>query len=106
MWRRSFTRPFNMNGQKIVFGAGCAVGVLICVGLNWLSYVSNNCDYTIDCGWTSGFPLDMYLVGGWVGVRRILWLGLFADILFAVVVGFLLGSVFRRVWSKIATPQL
>jgi hypothetical protein len=49
-----------------------------------------DCD---DCSVSFGFPLPLWVKGGFVGVSDVLWGGLLADALVAVGAGLVLGFV-------------
>ena len=71
--------------QRKPFGLGFTVGIIICSLLNYYRYLNNVCSDGIDdCGWSFGFPVDLYEKGGFVGYTKIIWFGLATDIFFAI----------------------
>jgi hypothetical protein len=93
--------------SNTAFKVGFVAAILIFIFLNYLSFVSNECSEWIDdCGWSFGFPFNLYMEGGFISFKEILWLGLIADIFIAITFSFALGLVFRFVWSKIAPRKL
>jgi nucleoside-specific outer membrane channel protein Tsx len=54
----------------------------------------------------NGYSYDFYLKNGFTDSSRILWLGLTADILVALIVSFAIGYIFRFVWSEIRARPL
>ncbi len=88
------------------FGIGVTCGLLICSFFNYYSYLHNVCSEGIDdCGWRFGFPVEFYEKGGFVGFEKIIWVGLIADICFAITLSFLIGVLFASFWSKIKTSH-
>ena len=59
-----------------------------------------------DCYETFGLPFNYLGTGGFVTRTDILWFGLIADILIAIVFGLIIGSIFKFVWLKIASRRL
>jgi ABC-type antimicrobial peptide transport system permease subunit len=87
--------------QIKAFVAGFTLGILIFVALNYFSYLHNVCPPTIDdCGWSFGFPMHLYLEGGFFTFKEIIWLGLVIDILFAFGLSLLLGFLSYFLWSR------
>ncbi len=87
--------------QSEAFRLGFVLGIIVCVLLNVYSYLVNQCSPTIDdCGWTFGFPVPLYLEGGFVSFQEIIWLGLITDIFFAVTASIIVGLVFRFIASN------
>ena len=85
--------------QSNAFRTGFLIGIIGCVLLNYYSFLANQCPVHIsDCGSYFGFPVKSY---SFVYYQETIWLGLVADIFFAVTAGFLLGLVFRFVRSKL-----
>jgi hypothetical protein len=78
------------------FLVGLAVGLVPFVCANVYGYLSMGspggaaCN---DCSVSFGFPFPLWVEGGFVSVKRILWGGLLADLLIAVVVGVTLGLI-------------
>src|SRR4051812_36730544 len=50
-----------------------------------------------DCAFSFGFPFPLWVEGGFVGVARILWGSLLADVLIAVAAGVILGLALAAV---------
>ncbi len=75
---------------------GFCTGIILFIGLNFYSL---NANYG---GWDDfgafGIPF-LLMDSGWF-LQRILWFGLIADILIAIIFSFILGFVFEFVWSK------
>jgi hypothetical protein len=83
------------------FAAGVIFTFGLSAGINYKSYLSNNiCGGIADCGWSFGFPFDIYFEGSIVHLDNSLWAGLTADILItlliAVCVGMLAGKIIGR----------
>lgn len=90
--------------HKKAFTLGGIVGLLLVLGLNYISYLRNLCPETIDdCGWSFGFPFHFYLEGGFVTYSEIIWLGLFLDVLCAIGIGIFAGVVAKFIWSKLTS---
>jgi hypothetical protein len=60
------------------------------------SHGGGSCD---DCSFSFGVPFPLRLEGGFVGVERILWGGLLADVSIAVAAGVTLGLALAAVAS-------
>ncbi|CAN5850268.1 hypothetical protein BH20ACI4_BH20ACI4_12710 [soil metagenome] len=88
--------------QNTTFILGFVFGILLFIGLNFYSLSANHRGY-IDGFGESGFPFS-WMDSGWF-LQRIFWFGLIADILFAIIFSFILGSIFKFVWSKISAKS-
>jgi hypothetical protein len=82
------------------FFSGLMVGLGACGLANYIGYRealwdeanSTTSDYT----WSFGFPFDLSIHGGFAATDRILWFGLFANTLIALLVGLWLGFFAAR----------
>lgn len=76
------------------FLVGLLVGLAPFVAANVYGYLrmgspgSAACN---DCSVSFGFPFPVWVEGGFVSVKRVLWAGLVADVLVAVSAGVILG---------------
>lgn len=59
-----------------------------------------------DCVEEYGFPFTYLETGGFVSITKILWLGLIADVLIAITFSFLIGLIFKFIWSKFTSNEL
>ena len=85
-----------------IFSLGFTLGILIFITFNYLNYLHNVCSDTVDdCGWSFGFPFHFYSEGGFFTFREIIWSGLIANILFALIASLLIGLVFNYFGLKI-----
>jgi hypothetical protein len=90
--------------QNKGFNLGFTLGFFVCIFFNYFSYLHNVCSDGIDdCGWSFGFPVHLYMEGGFISSKKIIWLGMFTDILFALTFSLLVGLVFKFVSSKITS---
>jgi hypothetical protein len=93
--------------QSKAFDLGFTLGLLASIIFTYFSYLRNVCsDGMNDCGWSFGFPVHLYMEGGFISFKKIIWLGFFTDILFALTFSLLIGSVFKFPWSKITPRRL
>ena len=70
--------------------------------LNYLSYVlERSSGACLDCGWGFGFPLPLYREGGFISYEEMIWIGLLADVAFTLMLGLLLGAIFRVIADKL-----
>lgn len=79
-----------------LFIVGLAVGLAPFVAANVYGYLSMGSTGSAacnDCSVSFGFPFPVWVEGGFVSVKRVLWGGLLADLLLAVAAAFLLGLV-------------
>ncbi len=105
-WRDA---PFCMKHlrQHIALRIGFALSILILIVLQYVSYLRNNPGVgCMDCGWRFGFPIPFYEYGGFVSYEKVLWLGLFGDIAFAVVVALWSGVLIQICSGQISTTNL
>lgn len=83
-----------------LFLAGLAVGLAPFVAANVYGYLSMGSTGSAacnDCSVSFGFPFALWVEGGFVSVKRVLWAGLLADVLIALAAGVILGLVFASV---------
>jgi hypothetical protein len=59
-----------------------------------------------DCYETFGFPFAFYESGTILHLSQFIWAGVVANISIALFAGFILGLIFKLVWSKIAQRGL
>jgi len=88
--------------QNKAFVEGFILGLSISIIFNFISYLLNNiCSVkTSDCGWSFGFPVNLYVEGGFLSFKEIIWVGLFTDILFAFTFSILIGSIVKAFSSS------
>ena len=89
-----------------IFFAGFMFGLFLFPVINYFSYLSFPKPYITHALHKFGFPFTVYADGGFEYTKQILWFGLIADILIALIFSFILGFVFRFIWSKITARQL
>ena len=93
-----------MKDEKMIrakaFGAGLAIGLLLFISVNYFDYITKNMFVCDDCMLSFGFPFTLYQEGGFITIKEVLWFGLIADILIAIIFSFIVGLIFRFVWSK------
>ena len=88
------------------FLIGFFCGVILFVCLNYYTVMQNYDGLCFDCIFYFGFPFTSVEHGGYVTRTIIHWLGLFADFLITLIFSFILGLIFKFVWSKIAARKL
>src|SRR3712207_321621 len=96
------------------FKIGFWSGIFLFVVLNLLSYELSRHKYdTLPIkfadagGYEMGFPFTLYVWSfGYPFNFYFVWSGLIADILIALVFSFVLGLIFKFVWSKSASRRL
>ncbi|HEX7316169.1 MAG TPA: hypothetical protein VF297_19840 [Pyrinomonadaceae bacterium] len=79
-----------------LFLVGLAIGLTPFVAANVYGYLrmgSTGSAACNDCSVSFGFPFPLWVEGGFVSVKRVLWAGLLADVLIAVVAGVILGMI-------------
>ncbi len=77
-----------------VFRSGFLVGLIISAVVNYVDYIGKaNINLPTHTKNEFGFPFDFYRWGGYVSEVEILWLGLIANILIAIIFSFLLGLI-------------
>ena len=87
------------------FQTGFVIGLLISIVINFISYLKNACPAAIDdCGWTFGFPVDLYAEVGFFHIKEIIWFGLFTDLLFAFTFSLLIGSTLKFLLERRIKP--
>ena len=80
-----------------LFLVGLAVGLAPFAAANAYGYLgmgSTGSAACNDCSVSFGFPFALWVEGGFVSVRRVLWAGLLADVLIALAAGVILGLLF------------
>ena len=78
------------------FIVGLVVGLAPFVAANVYDYLrmgSTGSAACNDCSVSFGFPFPLWVEGGFVSVKRLLWGGLVADVLIAAAAGVILGLV-------------
>jgi len=79
--------------RRRAFAVGFLIVLLFFVNANIYSYINMPEESgSITHGYVEcGFPLELYMYGGYIGTEYILWDGLIADVLIAVITGILIG---------------
>jgi hypothetical protein len=89
----------NLMRSKL-FLVGLVLGVAPLVAANIYGYRrmglhgGGSCD---DCSFSFGFPFPLWVEGGFVGMGRVLWGGLLADVSIAAAAGITLGLALAAV---------
>ncbi len=89
--------------QDTAFGSGFMSGISLFIGLNIYSLAANYGE-CIDCYGRFGFHFPLEDSGNLL--VNIMWFGLIADILFALIFSFVVGLIFKSIWSKIISRRL
>lgn len=92
--------------QNRAFNLGFLIGFFLMVNINYFSQFSRPKINIIHDPHRIGFPFTAYEWDGYFQPASILWFGLTADIFIAVTFSFLLGIIFKFVWSKIRARKL
>jgi len=87
---------------ETAFNLGFVIGILLFFAFNYYS-LSANYSGRIDGFGESGFPFS-WMDSGWF-LQRILWIGLIANILVAATFSFIVGLIFKSIWSKISSRR-
>ena len=87
---------------ETAFNLGFVIGILLFIAFNFYSLNANYGGY-IDGFGESGFPFS-WMDSGWF-LQRILWVGLIADVLVATAFSFIVGLIFKNVWSRISSRR-
>ena len=89
--------------QSRAFVLGFTAGMILCVVLNYFTYLNNWCNENIyDCYWYVGFPVPFAIgQGGGYGFDGFIWTGLVTDFFFLIAASVFVGWVFVFVESKI-----
>jgi hypothetical protein len=75
-----------------IYAVSFLIVLVLFIIANYYSYLQMKYP-CIDCSAEFGFPFRIWVEGGMVGVKRILWEGLLADLLIASCAGMILGWV-------------
>src|SRR5258706_13527119 len=98
-----------------VYKVGFLAGICLFVALNSFSYSTYHTrqlfhtfgPFSIYDADAYGIPFSFYFWGGGLpNWSSFLWSELAADVVIALIVSFLIGSVLTFIWSRISTPQL
>jgi hypothetical protein len=96
--------------QSISFCSGFALGLFVFVVRNCFSYLGNrgsligqpySFGYPFKLYLENGYSYDFYLKNGFTNSSQILWLGLTANILVAVIFSFAIGYIFKVFLMKV-----
>lgn len=90
-------RPFNI---------GFLFGLVLLALINYFSYLNLDSPKTSHSLHSFGFPFAVYEYGGFITIEQILWFGLIADILIAIIFSFAIGLIFKFVWERFTTKRL
>lgn len=90
------SRPFNV---------GILCGLVLLAAVNYYSYLISGKSQTSHSVQKFGFPFTVYEYGGSVTFERILWFGLIADILIAVIFSLIVGLIFKLIGVKFTTRE-
>ena len=96
------------------FTLGFSIGICLFAFLNYLSYIISYSKFTnpgkirfSGGSYTAGFPFPFYqAIIGLPNSFYFDWIGLIVDILIAVAFSFILGLIFKFVWSKISSRRV
>jgi hypothetical protein len=87
--------------RRRAFAVGFLIVLLFFVIANIYSYINMPEESgSITHGFVEcGYPLELYKYGGYIGTGYILWDGLVADVLIAVLTGVLIGVTFKLLFG-------
>jgi hypothetical protein len=79
------------------FALGFVVGFALLFAANYYSYTQMQNSFCDDCFISFGFPFEVWIEGGFVTIRRIVWSGVVANTAITVCVSFILGWVVEKI---------
>lgn len=88
------------------FLIGFLFGLSLTVLTNYYDYQSENMFSCDDCILSLGYPFTFYREGGFVTIKEIVWVGLISDVFIAIIFSFIVGLLFKLIWSKFQTNKL
>jgi hypothetical protein len=91
------------------FNLGFLTGILLFIAINLYAdrpLANKATRLCFHCLNEWGFPFRYFEAGGNPGIERYFWLGLVGDIFVALIFSFLVGLVFKFVWSKLASRRI
>lgn len=92
--------------QNIVFILGLLCGTILYL---WMTITIDRRIRGLpcfDCQWKTGFPFAYHQESSLVNSAGYLWFGVIADTLIAIIFSFVIGLIFRFVWSKISSRRI
>ena len=88
------------------FWVGFIIGILAVISGNIFSFFINFDAMCFDCYETWGFPFAIYESGTMSHLSRFIWAGVVANFFLTVVFSFILGLIFKFIWSKFQEETL
>lgn len=88
------------------FIIGFAFGIFLVFLANFYTLLPQRGSICFDCYETWGFPFAMFESGTMLHLNQFIWAGVVANFFLTIVFSFLIGFVFRFVWSKFQTKPL
>lgn len=95
------------SNRAFVFGF--ALDILLFSVINFLSYTGSRASLCGSPPYSFGFPYNFYkeyLDKSCKTSGQILWFGLIADVFITITLSFLLGLIFKFIWSKFASRRI
>lgn len=89
------------------FDIGFIIGMFLFILINlWVEKIRRGTGICFDCVEEYGFPFFYLETGGNPSFMKILWIGLIGDIFIAIFFSFIIGLIFKFLWSKPSSKQL
>ncbi len=87
--------------ESITFWAGFASSFVLFIIINFIDLIQQSARLCFDCDNGYGKPFRIYESGSMIHRRGILWSGLLADIVVAIVVNTIIGLIFYFLAAKL-----
>ncbi len=87
--------------KSLSFWVGYVLGIILSLTVSFIDYRVKFNGRCMDCDNDFGFPFRIYQEGGIMHATLILWDGLIANVVIAIVVSTIIGLVFHFLAAKL-----
>lgn len=88
------------------FKLGFIIGILFFIAANFYTILPKSKVICFDCYNTFGFPFNMHEEGTILHLNQFIWSGVVANFAVGLVFSFVLGIIFKLIWSKFTAQKL
>lgn len=90
-----------------LFNIGFSFGIILIILGNFYTLLTDNSRaICFDCYKTWGFPFVMHESGTMLHLSNFIWSGVVANVFIAIFFSFIVGLIFKFIWSKLPEKQL
>ncbi len=93
-----------IKDKSFIFGFG--FGLILIILANLYTLLPDNGILCFDCYQSWGFPFAIHESGTILHLSNFIWVGVVANFFLTAIFSFIIGLIFKFIWSKLQEKQL